>query len=355
MKALVINPGSTSTKVAVFEETGPLCEQSLVHSGEELARYDSINAQLGMRTEAVRRFLREAGIAPRALDVIVARGGILPPVRHGAYVVDDHLTDTLLHRPVQQHASNVAAGIAQAISREGGGVPAYIYDSIAVDEMIPEARLSGVKGSDRRSFSHALNTRAVARVVAAREGFDLFEENVIVAHLGGGFSMNIQAKGELIDVVSADEGPFSTERAGGLPIYNASEIARAEGADRLYAYEIGGGGLMSYLGTNDAIEVERRIEAGDEEARLVYDAMAYQIAKSIAGLATVVCGEVRAIILTGGLAHSARLTATIRQRVGFIAPVYVYPGEREMIALAEGGFRLLRGEEKARTFSDPRL
>ncbi|NLV98217.1 MAG: butyrate kinase [Clostridiaceae bacterium] len=351
MKIFVINPGSTSTRVALYDEKTCLCENKIVHDSKILSQFKRINDQLEMRTEAVRTFFEDNDLRACELDIIVSRGGILPPVRHGAYQIDQFLVDTLLFNPVQEHASNMGAGIALSISRDGGGVPAYIYDSISVDELLPEARLSGVKNHDRRSFTHVLNTRAVARRIADQEAFDLLEENVIMAHLGGGFSMNIQSKGEIIDVVAADEGAFSPERAGSLPIYNAAEIAREEGADGLYSYEVGRGGLMSYLQTNDAIELERRMREGDEEAGLVYRAMAYQIAKAIGSLAPVVSGHVRAIILTGGLANSEFITEEVRKRVEFIAPLYVYAGELEMEALYEGGRRLLRGEEEAYIFS----
>ncbi len=355
MKILVINPGSTSTKVALFEDTNRIVEKKIDHPREELSAFSSIKAELPMRIGRVKDFLLEHEVSPSELDVIVSRGGMLPPVRHGAYVIDDYLVETLLDRPVEQHASNLGAGIAQAIAKEGGGVPAYIYDSISVDELIPLARFSGIKGYDRRSFSHALNTRAVARVVAEREGFDLLDSNVIVAHLGGGISMNLQSNGDIIDVVSADEGAFSTERAGGIPIYQAAHIARDEGADALYAYVIGEGGFTSYLGTNDAREVEKKAAQGDENARLVIEAMGFQAAKAIAGLATVVKGEVRAIILTGGMSHIKRLTDAIEERVSFIAPVYLMPGELEMEALATGAWRVMRGEESASVLGDPYL
>jgi len=344
---LVINPGSTSTKVALFEDEKRIIEKKIDHSREELSAFSSIKAELPMRIDRVREFLDENETAPEELDVIVARGGMLPPVRHGAYVIDDELVETLLHRPVEQHASNLGAGIAQAIAREGGGTPAYIYDSISVDEMIPHARFSGIKGYDRTSFSHALNARAVARAVALRESFDLLKSNVIVAHLGGGISMNLQSNGEIVDVVSADEGAFSTERAGGIPIYQAARIAREQGADALYAYEIGEGGFTSYLGTNDARKVEQRAAEGDDYARLVIEAMGYQVAKAIAGLATVVNGKVRAIVLTGGMSHIKRLTNAIEERVAFIAPVFIMAGELEMEALAAGAYRVMRGEESA--------
>lgn len=346
MKILVINPGSTSTKVALFEELQLEAEEKINHSHQELMTFASIRDELPMRLARVRTFLDQQGLNVSDLDVIVARGGMLPPVGHGAYVVDDYLVETLLDRPAEAHASNLGAAIAWGLAAKDQ-IPAYIYDSVSVDELEPVARLSGVRGYDRRSFSHVLNTRAVARKVAQDQGFDLESVNVIVAHLGGGISLNLQSKGNLIDVVSADEGPFSTERAGGLPIYNAVRIARDEGLEALYQYEIGQGGLMSYTGSNDAVGIERKAQGGDKEAILLYDALAYQLAKAIGGLATVVNGQVRAIVLTGGMAHSKRVTQAVKDRVEFIAPVFVYPGELEMEALAAGAWRVMRGEERA--------
>lgn len=352
LKILVINPGSTSTKVAYFHDLACIAERKINHSNVELAQFKTISDELPMRVERVREFLMDEGVAAHELDVIVGRGGMLPPVRHGAYVVDEALVELLLERPAEHHASNLGAGIALYIARDGGGIPAYIYDSVAVDEMLPIARYSGVKGYPRQSFSHVLNTRAVARAIADREGFDLSASNVIAAHLGGGISLNLQSKGNLIDVMSADEGPFSTERAGGIPIYQAARIAKNEGIDALYNYEIGRGGLMSYTGSNDAIALDDRAGTGDREAAMLYDAMAYQVAKAIGSLATVVNGDVRAIILTGGMARSKRIVDAVRPRVEFIAPVYVWPGELEMEALAAGGMRVIRGEEPARNIRD---
>lgn len=349
MKILVINPGSTTTKVALFEDLDLVKEKKINHSNEELAGFDSIREQLPMRVGRVAGFLREEGLDPGSIDVIVARGGMLPPVRHGAYVVDQDLVNTLLDCPAEEHASNLGAGIAYHLAGDKG-TPAYIYDSVSVDELTPLARLSGVKGYNRRSFSHVLNTRAVARQVAASEGFDLEEENVIVAHLGGGISLNLQSKGSLIDIVSADEGPYSTERAGGLPVFTAVRIVRKEGLDTLYKYESGRGGLLSYTGSNDAVAIEERALDGDSESRLLYEGIAYQTAKAIGSLATVVNGQVRAIILTGGMARSKLVTDAVKERVGFIAPVYLHPGELEMEALAAGAWRVMRGEEEARVF-----
>lgn len=349
MNILVINPGSTSTKVALFEEASRVDEKKINHSNEELSQFKAIRDELPMRIGKVKAFL-DASLGDDTLDAVVGRGGMLPPVRHGAYVVDEQLVSTLLDCPAEQHASNLGAGIAHEIAK-AYGVPAFIYDSVSVDELAPVARLSGVSGYDRRSFSHVLNTRAVARKIAEEEGFDLFTSNVIVAHLGGGISLNLQSKGQIVDVVSADEGPFSTERAGGLPVFTAVQIARKEGLDALYDYETGKGGLASYTGSNDAIGIEREAASGDAKAALLYEALSYQVAKSIGSLATAVDGDLQAIILTGGMAHSQRVVAAIEKRVRFIAPVHVVPGELEMEALALGALRVMRGEEEAQHFT----
>lgn len=343
---LIINPGSTSTKVALFDGPVERCRESIEHPMEELARYARLYDQLPLRIAAVRAFLARSGVGESSLSGIVARGGLLPPVRAGAYHVDALLLDTLRNRPASLHASNLAAMIAHEIG--GTAVPAFIYDSVAVDEFDDLARYSGAKEIPRASFSHVLNTRAMCLRYAREQGKAYADLRLIAAHLGGGVSVNAHLNGRLVDVVTAEDGPFSTERAGALPSIQLIEYVRREGPEKALALERGKGGLVSYLGTNSTIEVGRRIEAGDREAETVLHAMAYQVAKAIGEMATVLKGEVDAIIITGGMANSARLVDWIRERVEFIAPVAVMPGENEMQALAEGGLRVLRGEETAR-------
>ena len=348
---LVVNPGSTSTKVALFDGDTERCRESIEHKAEDVAKYPHIYDQLPMRAAAVRAFLETHNVAIGGLSCIVARGGILPPVKAGAYVVNDAMLDTLRNRPRQLHASNLAARIARELAGPAG-LPCYIYDSVAVDEFEDLARYSGAKELPRPSLSHALNTRAMCIRYADEQGKRYEDLNLIAAHLGGGISVNAHRKGRLVDVIPAEDCAFSTERAGNLPTMSLLELIRNEGLDRAFALERGKGGLVSYLGTNSAIEVERRIDSGDKEAERVFQAMAYQIAKCIGEMATVLMGKVDAIIVTGGMAHSKRLTAWIAERVGFIAPVAVMPGENEMQALAEGALRVLRGGEKARIFGE---
>ncbi len=356
---LVINPGSTSTKVAIFDGPAERRRESIEHSAKELAGYPRLNDQLPMRSEAVRGFLLRCGLASGGLTAIVARGGVLPPVHSGAYLVDEALVGILRDRPHHPHASNLAAMIAFEIAREVAcdlarpeGLPAYIYDSVSVDELEEVARLSGARGLPRESFSHVLNARAMCIRYAASRGEPYGELNLIAAHLGGGISVGAHRRGRLVDVVTGEDGPFSPERAGGLPTMGLIELCRKDGFDQALALQRGSGGLVSYLGTNSAIEVERRIDAGDAEAELVLKAMAYQVAKAIGEMATALKGAADAIVITGGMAHSARLTGWIAERVDFIAPVAILPGENEMQALADGALRVLRGEEKARRIGE---
>lgn len=346
MKILVINPGSTSTKVGIYDDLSEVIVENISIAAEELKRFNDLYDQTEMRLEQVLDFLKKNNLEPKDLDVIVSRGGMLPPVHTGAYVVDDNLCDIMRNRPAQLHASNLGALVAREISKKGN-VPAYIYDAVSVDELSDLARLSGIKKYPRRSFSHALNTRAVAMRYCKDKGLDYYNSSIIVAHLGGGISLNFQKNGHLVDICSSDEAPYSTNRAGYLPIYSCITIAKEEGHMALQRYEDSTGGLISYLDTNDAREVERMISNGDDYAKQIYEGMAYQIAKSIASLSVVDDGKVDGIILTGGMAHSKMLTDWVINKVSFIAPVSIYAGEFEMNALAAGGYRVMKGEEEA--------
>lgn len=346
MKILIINPGSTSTKVGIYEDLEEKKIKNITIEADVLEKFENLYDQTDMRYEQVMGFLKENNIDPQSLDVIVSRGGMLPPLHTGAYVIDDELCDIMRYHPAQLHASNLGALVARKISKKYN-IPAYIYDAVSVDELTDEARLSGVKKYPRRSFSHTLNTRAVAMKYCADNGLDYHKSSIIVTHLGGGISMNFQKNGRLVDISSSDEGPFSTNRAGVLPIYSCITIASEEGANALQKYEDSIGGLISYLDTNDAREVEKMINEGNKEALLVYKAMAYQIAKTIGSLSVVDNGKIDAIILTGGMSYSKMLTDWVKEKVSFIAPVVLYPGEFEMKALAQGAYRVMNGIEKA--------
>jgi len=350
-KILTINPGSTSTKIAVFENEVEIFSSSIEHSAAELSKYKSVVEQYDFRKEAVLSFLEANNFSVSELSAIVARGGSLPPLQGGAYQINKKMVDRLIHRPSSEHASNIAAPIAYEIAASVG-IPAYIYDAITVDELQPLARISGMPVLPRVSMVHTLNMRAVARMTAAAYQKNYADMNLIVAHMGGGITASLHHQGKMIDIVSDDEGPFSPERAGRVPCRPLIDLCYAGEYDFQTMRKMlrGYGGLTAYLGTNSAIEVQERIENGDEEAALIFEAMAYQIAKSIGELATVVKGKVDAIALTGGLAHSKMLTGWVKERVEFVAPVSIYPGENELESLALGGLRVLRGEELAHEY-----
>lgn len=350
-RILVINPGSTSTKVAVFEDEKKLCGENIEHTVEDLGDL-AILEQGPMRKTAVLDFLNRQGISLDSLSAVVGRVGVLPPVKSGAYLVDENLIDALKHKSTP-HASNLGGIIAAEIAGQAG-VNAYIYDSIAVDEMDEMAHLSGTPLVRRTSHFHALNSRAMAIEYAKSQGKNYKDLNLIVAHMGGGISTSAHCKGNIIDMTADDEGTFSPTRAGRVhtrilvDLCFSGTYARKEMQTLLR----GKGGLFAYLGTADAREVEKRIAEGDEYAEMVYRGMAYQIGKDIGSLATVLKGEVDAIILTGGVAYSKMLTGWVKEQVSFLAPVVVLPGEHEMEALSQGVIRVLRGEETAQTFTD---
>ncbi|MBN1640542.1 MAG: butyrate kinase [Anaerolineae bacterium] len=358
-RVLVINPGSTSTKVAVYDGESPLFVRTLRHQAEELAPYPHIADQHAFRRDTVLGLLAEERIELDSLDAVVGRGGILGPVPSGTFRVDDRLLYEMRHPVGREHASNLGAIIAHEIATQVG-VPSFIVDPVSVDEFEPIARISGLPEIERRSLSHALNLKATARRAARDLGRPYEALNLIGVHLGGGITVSAHRQGRMVDVNQALDGtgPFSPERSGGLPVGDVVRMCYAVPPyedvhltyDEMFLKIAGRGGLVAHLGTNDAVEVERRIAAGDEHARLVYEAMAYQIAKEIGLMATVLKGAVDAIYVTGGLAHSAQLVDWIRERTSWIAPIHIYPGEDEMLALAQGALRVLHGEEEAKTY-----
>ena len=354
MKIFVVNPGSTSTKIAVFEDDKPIFEKTVRHSTEELQGFKSIIDQYSFRVDVIEHELASNGFSLESIDAFVGRGGLLHPIESGTYVVNEDMLKDLRESRYGEHASNLGAIIASDLAKKVGK-DAYIVDPVVVDEMDTLARYSGLKGIERSSIWHALNQKAVARKCARDVGKKYEECNFVVAHLGGGISVAAHKNGRVIDVNNAlnGDGPFSPERAGGLPTVGLLDLCMS----RKYSYEemkkmlAGKGGLVSLLGTNNAMEVEKRIEQGDTYAKLVYEAMAYNVAKTIGEMATVLKGRLDAIILTGGMANSKMLTDWIKERVSFIAPVRIYPGEGEMEALAEGALRVMRGEEKVKVYA----
>lgn len=350
-KILAINPGSTSTKISLYDDDNEIFTKKLDHPLEVIEKFENVEDQLHMRENLVIEFLKEKNFDIKELSAVVARGGMLPPVKSGAYEINDLMIDRVINRPVMEHASNLAAPIAYDIAK-AAGIPSYIYDSVMTDELPDIARISGMPDIPRTSSSHVLNTRAMA-IKAANERNKKYDEmSIIVAHLGGGISINVHEKGRIIDLVSDDEGPFSPERAGRVPCRELINLCYSGKFDKktMQRKLRGNGGLRAYLNTIDARDVQSMIEDGNEEARLVYEAMAYQIAKGIGELATVLEGNIDVIILTGGIAYSQILTDWIVKRVKFIAPVEILAGENEMEALAFGALRVLRGEEAAKKY-----
>lgn len=358
-RVLVINPGSTSTKVAVYDDESPVFTETLHHAVEELARYSHVADQYAFRHDAVLASLQARQVELTSLDATVGRGGLLRPVPSGTFRVNAQMLEEMRHPVGREHASNLGPILAHEIASQID-VPAFVVDPVSVDEFEPLARVSGLPEIERRSLSHALNLKATARKAASDLGCPYQELNLVGVHMGGGISVSAHHQGRMIDVNQALDGtgPFAPERAGGLPVGDVVRMCYAAppyagvhlSYDEMFSKIAGQGGLVAHLHTNDAQEVERRIAAGDERARLIYEAMAYQIAKEIGLMATVLKGQVDAIYLTGGLAHSQLLVGWIQERTAWIAPVLVYPGEDEMLALAQGVLRVLRGKEPAREY-----
>lgn len=350
-RILVVNFGSTSTKISLFENEVEKHRVNMEHPRSEIDRYKTIPEQLPMRRYAVESFLREAKIDIKGLSAIAARAGILPPLEAGAYKVNSLMVERLLSAPLAEHAANLCAVIAHEMAAPSG-IPVYIYDSSVIDQMDDVARISGIPEIARTSKAHLENMRAAAFETARMMNRPYEDLNLIVAHMGGGTSLSIHRKGRVVDIISDDEGPFAPERAGGVPCIDLIKLCFSGKYDEQATLKFirGKGGLLAYLGTTDALEIEARIRNNDREAEIIYYAMAYQVAKGIGQLATVVNGQVDRIILTGGLSRSRMLTGWLEEKVGFLAPLEIIPGEREMEHLALGTLRVLQGIETAREY-----
>lgn len=350
-RILTINPGSTSTKIGIFEGTEQLFAKTLRHPAEAVR--GPLHAQLELRRQIVLDVLAQEKIELKALTAVVGRGGLLRPLVSGTYAVNQEMREDLLSGIFGVHASNLGGLLADEIARTLS-IPSFIVDPVVVDELEPIARLTGLPELERKSIFHALNQKAVAKRYAKQVDMPYEEMRLIVAHMGGGITVGAHLDGRVIDVNNGldGEGSFSPERSGSLPVGQLVELCystkyKLEEMKRLV---VGSGGLVAHLGTYDAIEIERRIDAGDEKAALLYDAMAYRVAKEIAAQSAVLYGQIDAIILTGGLAYSDRLTSTIEERVAHLGQVIRIPGEDELRALAEGVLRVLRGEEEVKEY-----
>lgn len=353
-KILAINPGSTSTKIALFEDDRQVFIKTLRHSAEEIGSFTTVASQFNYRKDLILSELKNAGIKISEIHAIVGRGGLVKPIESGIYEVNEIMLHDLQHPVMGEHASNLGGLIAHHLAEEiGHQVKAYIADPVVVDELEPIARLSGHPACPRVSIFHALNQKAIARTYARETGCRYEELNLIVAHMGGGISVSAHCKGRVIDTNNAldGDGPFSPERSGSLPTGALMQLCFS---GRYTAAEVkkilcGKGGVVAYLGSNDMREVEEKAVT-DPEWKLIMDAMSYQVAKEIGAMATVLKGRVDAILLTGGIAYGMPVTDYITERVGFIAPVKVYAGEDEMRALAMNGLMVLKGEIAAKNY-----
>lgn len=347
-KILVINPGSTSTKVAVYENETEQFREEIIHDQKELLKYATMLDQLEMRTEAVRAALKKHNFEVCGLSGVVGRGGMIPGLGMGGYRVNPVMCEMIKSGKLVSHASNLGALIAEEIAKPLN-IPAIIYDAVSADSLMEVARITGMPEIRRESFCHVLNSRAMARKYAESQGKRYEDMRLLVAHLGGGISVSAHLGGNIVNVITDDGGPFSPERAGSLPLlyiidmcfsgkYTKEEVIRKQR---------GNGGLKALTGTSDCREIEKMISRGDEHAKACYEAQAYQIAKGIGNLIPALKCRIDAILLTGGVAHSRMLTDMVIDYVKPLAPVIVMPGENEMLSLALGMLRILRGEELA--------
>lgn len=352
-KLLIINPGSTSTKIGVYEGEKEILEETLRHSAEEILKYDTIFDQLDFRKEVILKVLKEKGIDINELDAVVGRGGMLKPIEGGTYEVNEAMVEDLKIGVQGPHASNLGGILSNEIAKEIGK-RAFIVDPVVVDEMEEVARLSGVPELPRKSKFHALNQKAVAKRYAKEHNTSYEDVNLIVVHMGGGVSVGAHRKGRVIDVNNAldGDGPFSPERAGGVPSGELLEMCFSGkySKEEVYKKLVGKGGFVAYANTNDARDLIKLSQEGDEKGSLIFDAFIYQIAKEIGSMAVVLDGEVDAIVLTGGIAYSDYVTNAINKKVKWIAPMVVYGGEDELLALAQGAIRVLDGVEEAKIY-----
>lgn len=354
MRILVINPGSTSTKMAVYEDETPILQRSITHSADELSQYGDVTEQQEFRRELVLNELEQNGI-PLRFDAVIGRGGLVKPLSGGVYEINQRMIDDTRYGCVMHnHACNLGCLIAHEIAASIPGCRSFIADPGVVDELSPYARISGSPLMPRIAIWHALNQRAIARRYAREIGREYEDLNLIICHLGGGISVAAHEKGKAIDANNAldGEGPFSPERAGSLP---AADLIRLCFSGKYNEKQLlkriaGKAGLAAHLGTTDMREIVERIRQGDEHAQLIVNAMLYHVAKNIAAESAVLCGEVDAILLTGGLAHSDYVVEELHRRIGFLAPVYVFPGENEQEALALNALAVLRGKREAKIY-----
>lgn len=352
-KLLIINPGSTSTKIGVYSDEKEVLVETLRHSSDEIAKYDSIFEQKNFRKEVIMNILKKNNIDVSSLDAIVGRGGMLRPIPGGTYEVTDKLLEDLKIGVSGQHASNLGGILANEIAKEVG-IRSFIVDPVVVDELQDVARISGMPELPRRSIFHALNQKAVAKRYAKECGKRYEDLNLVVVHMGGGVSVAAHRDGLVIDVNNTldGDGPFSPERSGSVPVGDLVKLCFSGKytESEIYSKIVGKGGYVAYLNTNDTRDVLKAKEEGDEYASLIFEAFIYQICKAIGEMSTVLNGKVSQIILTGGIAYSPVVVNAIKERVQWISDITVYPGEDELLALAQGALRVLNGEEEGKVY-----
>ena len=346
---LAINPGSTSTKLALYKNEEKLLSECIVHPQSQIEQYDSLLEQIPMRLTVVLDFLSLHGFTPQDLACVVGRGGLFPPMETGGYKVNEKMLDMILNEQISSHASNLGAVLANEVAQRSG-VEAYIYDSESSNEFPPIAKITGMKEIERKSICHVLNSRAVAMKYAKSKGKRYDEMNLIVAHLGGGITMGAHKKGKIVESLADDNGPFAPERAGSVPLLDVIELCYSgKYTQKEMIKKVRGmGGLRDLLGTSDGREIAKMVDSGDQYAKLVMEAQAYQIAKGIALVSPPLMGDIDAIILTGGLAHYRFLVENVEKYIAHMAETVVFPGEYEMEALALGGLRILRQQENVK-------
>lgn len=351
MEVLVINPGSTSTKIAIYEEESVIYSETIDHEAADLAPFSCVLEQLDYRKALILAALEKAGYALTDLDAISGRGGFMKHIPSGTYRVTDAVVEAM-HQPLHEHASNLGPLLAKELA-DSAGIPAFFVDPVSVDEITDVARVTGMDGMERESFFHCLNHKGVARKAAQQLGKTYETCNLVVCHLGGGVTSAAHQKGRAVDVTNIyDEGCFSMDRAGALPVHQLVDLCfSGKSKEEILMQLATSCGVVSYLGTRDFRTVQQMaFEQGNAKAKRVFDAMVYQLSKDIASLSSVMCMDVDAIVLTGGMAYSDLFCNAVEARVGKIAPVLRFPGEMEMLSLAQGALRVLHGEEEAGIF-----
>jgi len=341
-----INPGSTSTKIALYRNEAELYKETIDHPQDEIGNYSGLLDQIPLRLKIVLDSLERHGFSAESLACVMGRGGLLPPVKTGGYKVTQKMLDLILQERIPPHASNLGAVLADEVAAIAG-VNAYIYDAPSANEFPPVATITGMKEVVRKSLCHVLNSRAVSIKLASNQGRRYEDMDLIVAHLGGGITMSAHQKGKIVESLADDNGPFAPERAGSVPLLDVIDLCYS---GQFSKHEMikkvrGMGGLRDLLGTSDGREIAKMVQSGNEYAALVMEAQAYQIAKGIFLVAPPLMGSIDAIILTGGLANNRFLVENVEKYITHLAPVFVFPGELEMEALALGGLRILRGQE----------